>query len=315
MQTRTFGKFGQGRALTLGGGGIGNVWGSVDRAERVATVRAALDAGVTMIDVAPTYGPGEAESVVGEALGGDVPNGVVVTTKMHVAEGTPERTLSERLRESLARLRVDHVDLLILHSQLRPDDGPGPEGTLTPRGFREEARPVFERFVSDGLIRGWGLTGVGSLRVLKEVLADDPRPSAIQCVANALDQTGDMWIWGPDERPDNTGVRASAAEAGVPVMGIRAVAAGSLADALDRPVAADHPAARDYEAAAPFRSLAAEHGVSPAMLAHRYALSMPDVNTVVLGVKNRGELAECVAAEEAGPLSAEEMRAIDALRT
>ncbi|HEY6692950.1 MAG TPA: aldo/keto reductase [Solirubrobacteraceae bacterium] len=41
-------------ALTLGGGGVGNVWGPVDRAEAVATVRAAVDAGSTMIDVAPT---------------------------------------------------------------------------------------------------------------------------------------------------------------------------------------------------------------------------------------------------------------------
>lgn len=48
------------------------------------------------------------------------------------------------------------------------------------------------------------------------------------------------------------------------------------------------------------------------MLAHRYALSMPDVATVVLGVKNRQELAECLAAEEAGPLTAEEMRAVEA---
>jgi aryl-alcohol dehydrogenase-like predicted oxidoreductase len=123
-----------------------------------------------------------------------------------------------------------------------------------------------------------------------------------------------MWIFGPDELPDNAGVRASAVQAGVPVIGIRAVAAGSLADALDRPVPADHPAALDYEAAAGFRRLAAEHGVSAAQLAHRYALSLPDLSTVVLGVKNRAELAECVAAEEAGPLSEDEMRAIEALR-
>jgi hypothetical protein len=72
-------------------------------------------------------------------------------------------------------------------------------------------------------------------------------------------------------------MRARAVQAGVSVIGIRAVAAGSLADRLDRPVAADHPAARDYEAAASFRRLAAERGESAALLAHRYALSMPDL--------------------------------------
>jgi aryl-alcohol dehydrogenase-like predicted oxidoreductase len=317
MQLRPFGRFGRVSALTLGGGGIGNVWGPVERTEAVATVRAALDAGVTMIDVAPTYGPGEAESVVGEALGGAVPDGVLITTKVELPEAAPEALesrIAEGLRASLERLRVDHVDLFLLHSQLEPDDGPSAPRTLRVRTFREVVRPAFERLVGDGSIRGWGLTGIGHPRALAAVLSDDPPPAAIQCVANALDLSGDMWIFGPDELPDNAGVRASAVQAGVPVIGIRAVAAGSLADALDRPVPADHPAARDYGAAAGFRRLAADHGVSAAQLAHRYALSLPDLSTVVLGVKNRAELAECVAAEEAGPLSEDEMRAIEALR-
>jgi aryl-alcohol dehydrogenase-like predicted oxidoreductase len=60
--------------------------------------------------------------------------------------------------------------------------------------------------------------------------------------------------------------------------------------------------------------MAAERGESAALLAHRYALSMPGLATVVLGVKNRVELQECLAAEAAGPLSADEMHAIEALR-
>ena len=47
------------------------------------------------------------------------------------------------------------------------------------------------------------------------------------------------------------------------------------------------------------------------MLAHRYALSL-DIDTLVLGVKNRRELAECVAAAAAGPLAAELIGRIDA---
>ena len=56
--------------------------------------------------------------------------------------------------------------------------------------------------------------------------------------------------------------------------------------------------------------LAAELGASPAALAHRYALSL-DIDTLVLGVKNRDELAECVAAAEAGPLPADLLAWID----
>lgn len=317
MQLRPFGEFGRVSALTLGGGGIGNVWGRVDRAEAVATVRAALDAGITMLDVAPTYGPGEAESVVGEALGGGVPAGVLITTKVELPEAAPEaleRRLAEVFESSLERLRVDRVDLLLLHSQLQGDDGPSAPRTLTVGTFRDVVRPAFERLAGEGRIGGWGLTGVGHPRALAEVLADDPPPAAIQCIANALDLSGDMWIFGAGERPDNPGVRARAVEAGVPVIGIRAVAAGSLADTLDRPVAAGHPAARDHEAAAGFRRLAAEHGVSAAFLAHRYALSMPDLATVVLGVKNRAELEECLAAEAAGPLADDELQAIERTR-
>jgi aryl-alcohol dehydrogenase-like predicted oxidoreductase len=93
-------------------------------------------------------------------------------------------------------------------------------------------------------------------------------------------------------------------------MGIRAVQAGALTSAVDRPLPADHPEMHDYARAAGFRRLAAEVGMTPALLAHRYALSL-SVDTVVLGVKNRAELAECVAAAEAGPLPADVMTRID----
>ena len=95
-------------------------------------------------------------------------------------------------------------------------------------------------------------------------------------------------------------------------MGIRAVQAGALTDAVDRPLPDDHPDQADYRRAAPFRALAAELGESPASLAHRYALSMSGVSTVVLGVKNRAELSECLAAEAMGPLEPELMARIDA---
>jgi aryl-alcohol dehydrogenase-like predicted oxidoreductase len=318
MQMRSFGQLGEVSALTLGGGGIGNVWGVVERAEAVATVRAALDAGISMIDVAPGYGDGEAETVVGEALDGVRRDELLITTKVGLPDAeraTIEHTITESLRASMQRLGVERIDLLLLHSQLEPEGGPYGRRELGVRMFRDAVRPVFERLKSDGVIRGWGLTGVGHPRALIDVLSEQPRPDAIQCVANALDLTGDLWAFPGEDRPDNAGVRARAVEAGVPVIGIRAVAAGSLTDALDRPMATDDPAARDYAAAAGFRRLAAERGESAALLAHRYALTMPELATVVLGVKNRAELEECLAAEPAGPLSPEEMSAIEALRS
>jgi aryl-alcohol dehydrogenase-like predicted oxidoreductase len=94
-------------------------------------------------------------------------------------------------------------------------------------------------------------------------------------------------------------------------MGIRAVQAGALTDRLDRELPSDHPARVDFERAAPFRAVAAELGESAAALAHRYAMSIEGVDTVVLGVKNRSELAECLAAAAAGPLPAEVIERVD----
>ena len=73
---------------TLGGGGIGQVWGSTDRAEAVATVQAAVDHGITLLDLAPLYGRGEAERVVGAAFNGSLPDGIRVTSKCLLATDT-----------------------------------------------------------------------------------------------------------------------------------------------------------------------------------------------------------------------------------
>jgi aryl-alcohol dehydrogenase-like predicted oxidoreductase len=93
-------------------------------------------------------------------------------------------------------------------------------------------------------------------------------------------------------------------------VGIRAVQAGALTAAIDRPLPVDHPEVRDYQRAAGFRRVAAKVGNDPAVLAHCYALSL-DVDTLVLGVKNRQELAGCIAAAKAGPLSRELIDRID----
>ena len=61
------------------------------------------------------------------------------------------------------------------------------------------------------------------------------------------------------------------------------------------------------------RALARSLGVTTAKLAHRYALSMDGVDSVILGVKNRVELKECLDAEAEGSLNVELIRQIDEL--
>jgi len=175
--------------------------------------------------------------------------------------------------------------------------------------FVAVVRPCFERFVAEGLIGAWGLTGIGHPDAIIDLLGERPAPAVVQCIANPLDSPGSLKFYDDPARPREVIAAAQANQVGV--MGIRVVQAGALTDAIDRDLPADHPEVRDYNRAAAYRALAAELGTSAAALGHRYALSMAGVDTVVLGVKNRAELAECVAAEAAGPLSADIMARVD----
>src|ERR671936_953733 len=100
MSTRTLGRLWPVSALTLGGGGLGQLWGSTTREEAVATVREAVDAGITLLDLAPRYGDGEAERAIGEAFDGRLPAGVRVSTK-HRVSNPPTVEVYDRLERSL----------------------------------------------------------------------------------------------------------------------------------------------------------------------------------------------------------------------
>jgi hypothetical protein len=91
MQMRMLGRLWPVSALTLGGGGLGQLWGATTREEAVVTVREAVDSGVTLLDLAPRYGDGEAERVIGEAFGGRLPAGVRVTPSTGSAIRRPGR--------------------------------------------------------------------------------------------------------------------------------------------------------------------------------------------------------------------------------
>ena len=311
MRQRPFGKLGVASALTLGGGGLGRVWGQTTRAECVATVREAVDSGIDLLDLAPSYGGGEAEAVIGAAFEGNLPGGVRVTTKCRVGDTPPAQVydlLSESLTGSLERMKTDHVDIMFLHNSVALG-GEGGERVTTAASVAEAVAPAFERLVAEGRVRYWGLTGIGLADALIELLTNGPRPDYVQCIANLLDSPGGLLRSEGPARPRD--IMAAANANNVAVMGIRAVQAGALTDAIDRPLPDGHSELADYARAAPFRAIAAEIGKSAAYLAHQYALSIEGVSTVVLGVKNRGELRECIAAEAAAPMAPALMDRID----
>jgi aryl-alcohol dehydrogenase-like predicted oxidoreductase len=318
MQLHPFGALFPVSTLTLGGGGLGMLWGATTFDECVATVHAAVSAGINLLDLAPRYGDGKAEAVVGAAFAGRLPQGVHVTSKCNLGAPAPDRVygvLRASLEASLRLLQRDRLDIFFLHSNLVPDGHPmwnAPDvGRLTPLPlFRSHVRPAFEKLRSEGLIGAWGLTGIGHPDAIIAVLNEDPKPAAVQCIANLLDSPGGLKFFDGPAKPRE--IMAAARANGVGIMGIRAVQAGALTAAIDRDLPADHPEVRDYHLAAGFRALCSEIGEDPAIVAHRYALGL-DIDTLVLGVKNRAELAGCVAAAAAGPLPAHLVQRIDAI--
>jgi len=112
-------------------------WANVDRAESIACLRKALEYGVNLIDTAPIYGAGNAETVVGEALRQHIAAGgrredYYIATKFGLdREATPSagrepelgrvvanaapQFIVEEIERSLRRLQVEYVDLYQLH--------------------------------------------------------------------------------------------------------------------------------------------------------------------------------------------------------
>src|SRR5271166_5812821 len=123
MQQHSFGRLWPVSALTLGGGGLGMVWGETTFDECVATVHDAVAAGINLIDLAPRYGDGKAEEVVGEAFDGRLPAGVRVTSKCGLGNAPRaeiEPTLLRSDQGSLERLRLSRLDLFSLRSNVVP---------------------------------------------------------------------------------------------------------------------------------------------------------------------------------------------------
>lgn len=319
MQTTSLGPFSGISRLTLGGGGIGQGWGETSRDEAVATLHAAVDAGVNLIDTAPLYL--NCEVIVGEAFGGAPPAGLKFTTKCRLGgppKGETAARLEASLAASLAAMKLDHADIYFLHTNICDDDYVYARGNhrrdrfSTPWStYVDEVIPAMQALKSAGRIGAWGITGIGVPDAILKAIAHPTKPDVVQAIANLMDSAGAIRGYAEPPRPRE--IIAAAKAAGIGVMGVRAVQAGALTLAMDRELSPENGDLLDYDRAASFRSLCAQWSVDPALVSHRYALHMAGIDTLVLGVKNRAELTQCLTAEGLGPLTSEAHKAIDAL--
>ena len=110
--------------IGLGTWAIGGwMWGGTDEAQSIATIRSAVERGITLIDTAPAYGFGRSEEIVGKALAeGSLRDKVQIATKVGLAwkdgkvfrDSRPARIRKE-IEDSLRRLRTDYIDLYQVH--------------------------------------------------------------------------------------------------------------------------------------------------------------------------------------------------------
>jgi aryl-alcohol dehydrogenase-like predicted oxidoreductase len=318
MQQRTLGKTGlEVSVLTLGGGGIGMVWGPTTDEECIETVKAAVASGVNLLDLAPVYGKGKSEEIVGHAWR-DLPTKPLIATKVFVMPDERKDiagAVQRSLEGSLKRLGLSHVDVFQLHNQIEPQEPIAPR-RLTLRevigvgGVLE----AMQRLKDTGVVKALGCTGIARHDVVRELFADG-RVDTVQLVTNILCSEGEMGARGDAPYRDHLEMVRLAQAAGLGVFGIRPYAAGSLTTAIDRTLPPEHPVVRDFALAQQHLGfLATETAASLSVAAMRYALSLPGVSTVVTGAKNRTELAEAIAAVTAGPLPAATMDRIATLQ-
>ena len=110
--------------VALGSWAIGGwMWGGTDEAESIATIQAAVEHGINVIDTAPAYGSGRSEEIVGKALAdGDLRSRVIIATKVGlewnggmVFRNASRARIMREIEDSLRRLQTDYIDIYQVH--------------------------------------------------------------------------------------------------------------------------------------------------------------------------------------------------------
>ena len=160
MQTRTLGRTGpKVSALGLGCMGMSDMYGPSDETESIATIHAALDAGIDLIDTGDIYGMGHNEMLIAEALKGRPRDSYQLSVKFGALRGPApgewrgfdSRPAAVRnfVAYSLRRLKTDYIDIY------RP-------ARLDPNVPIEETVGAIADLIKEGYVRQVGLSEVGA---------------------------------------------------------------------------------------------------------------------------------------------------------
>ncbi|MDO5080919.1 aldo/keto reductase [Buchananella hordeovulneris] len=297
--------------IGLGCWQLGGDWGEVSEEHALATLHAAVDAGVTFLDTADVYGDGRSEQLVGRFLRERGADGLTVATKMgrranpHVAEeyhGANFRAWNDRSR---ANLGVDTLDLVQLHCPPTPV-------------YRTDAvYDELDALVEEGRIKAYGV----SVETVEEALTAIARPNvvSVQIILNAFRRK-------PLER-----VLPAAAAAGVGIIARVPLASGLLSGKYDestRFAPSDHRTYNrhgeafdkgetfsgvpyDVGVAAAWEVAAlTPPGASTAQFALRWIVDQPGVSVVIPGARNPEQARANALAGSLAPLTQPQLAAL-----
>lgn len=286
---------------------MSNGYGKADWDESIATIRRAIDLGITLFDTAEIYGQGHNEVLLGRAISGRRDD-VRIASKCGMQRmygpvtlyGHPD-IVRRSCDTSLLRLGVDHIDLYYLHRV--PTDVP-----------LEESVGAMAELVRAGKVRHIGLCEVdeGQLRAAHAV-----HP------VTAVQSEYSLWTRDPE-----TTVLGALVELGVGLVPYSPLGRGFLGGARTAPT--DDPAdlrhtqprwqgenaARNQRTVDVVRRVAARHGVTPAQVAIAWVLAQsPRLGVAVVPIPGtkRVERVEENAAAAAVELTADDLEDLDPL--
>jgi aryl-alcohol dehydrogenase-like predicted oxidoreductase len=324
MQLRVFGRTGmQLSVLGFGCGAVGGFMVRGDPVEQERTIARAIAAGVNYFDTAVQYGDGESERNLGRVLQKLKPANVAVGTKVRLPPsefGRIADAVRMSLEGSLARLRLDQVDIFHLHNAIAENGG---GSALSVRQVLDDVVPAFERLRQQGKIRFLGMTAVGDTAALQQVVDAGVFDSA-QIVYNMLNPSAADDLPPSYPAQDYGRLFDHTRTAGVGVVGIRVLAGGALSGSAERhPIAGPAPepigSAMSYDAdidrARRLSALVTEgFAASLTEAATRFAISHPAMGTILVGMATPQQFEDALAAVEKGPLPQAALDRLTALR-
>jgi aryl-alcohol dehydrogenase-like predicted oxidoreductase len=271
--------------------------GGLERGKAIACVRRALDLGITFIDTANVYGRGVSEIVLAEALANVPRQSYVLATKLYFPMSDVDRGLSraqilKQIDASLARLKVDYVDLYQCHRYDAQTPLTETMAALTEVVRAGKARYLgFSEWPADRIAEATAMAGVEkfvSSQPQYSMLWRKPEAEVVPfCRTHGISQI----VWSPLAQ----GVLTGKYRPGAPVPSDSRAASPTMGTAFRR-AWLERPA---LEAVDRLRPLAAQAGLSLAQFALAWVLRNTNVAAAIVGASRPEQLDENAAAADA----------------